>query len=451
MISTRMLFIILMLGVAVCAKSSIKTRQIQYHWCTNTEEECKCMNNGNRFFINSGYFSGKQMSCRWLERKRYRHFNQCRHEVIMNNCPLSCGKCDEKPIPSTEAIKRSTSDDDKKSREIGQRKCKDSTKSFKIRSVEAIKGKKNCKWAAKKSSRCSIVEVREKCPFTCDSCGCFDNKDAFSLFMKKKEGMIRKSCKWVQRKDTWWRCTTFNAAMINCPQTCGYKCPTLNVDVESKSVENDSVIQFEITSVSPTNIPSLLPSTVPSSTPITSPTKKPSFLPSTATSSNPTTSPTKKPSLLPSTSSSTTPSILSSVVPSSAPSSKSSSPTLNPTIPYTCRTNGFIGKTLYASHGWKESGIFCYKVELFSGGTFSIDYSNPECTNASFTESEILSHYDSHDSKRFKFKKGDSAEWDGYVVMTSDPSVDELDFTIVKNARRQKIFTVHLHFPSCST
>lgn len=416
-----------MLEVAVRAESSIEARRVRhaYHWCEDTEEECKCMNNDNRFFISSGYFSGRQMTCRWLERKQHRHFNQCRQEDFINNCPLSCGKCDGKPIPSTDAIERTSFNNEMASPEVTPRKCKDSTKSFKIKSVAAIKREKNCKWAGKNPSRCSIVEVRKKCPVICNTCGCFDNKKSFGLFAKNKQSMIMKSCKWVKRRDTWWRCTTFQAAMINCPQTCGHKCP------REKFVEKDPVTQSEITTTSPTKKPSLLPSTAPSLTPTTNPTKKLSLLPSTVPSS--------------------TPSILSSVLPTSVPSSESSSPSLNPIIPNTCQTDGFIGETLYALHGRKESGIFCYKAELFTGGTFSVDYTNSDCDKESFTESKILSHYDSHDSKRIKFRKGDSAEWDGYFVLTSDPSVDKLDYTIVKNEERQKIFIVHLHFPSCST
>ena len=94
--------------------------------------------------------------------------------------------------------------------------CKDSDGRFSITSVDWIKNRKNCNWAREKRwFRCTVQEVQENCPVTCDYCTCIDNEQQFSV-----TGQGMKTCSWAATNK--WRCPEFPAVNANCPLTCGH-------------------------------------------------------------------------------------------------------------------------------------------------------------------------------------------------------------------------------------
>jgi len=66
-------------------------------------------------------------------------------------------------------------------------------------------------------SRCDTYPIaKESCPFTCGDCGCLDSRGRF-----KVAGITdSKSCAWVARKQTRYRCSLDNVRFW-CPATCG--------------------------------------------------------------------------------------------------------------------------------------------------------------------------------------------------------------------------------------
>ena len=183
--------------------------------------------------------------------------------------------------------------------------------------------------------------------------------------------------------------------------------------------------------------PSLYPSTIPSSIPSISP------VPSSILSPLPSIYPTSLPTISPSIFLSKPPSIM---IPSSKPSS-------NPSLQPRCDVDELLGKAYF--FGIIDSGngySFCFKVDFFSGGSFSLDPYNIDCNEANSNPQAAISYFASFSDKAIIFEPGvlGIAGWDGVFEFVKEDSKDfGLDSLSINGLNRT--FRATLKIPSCSS
>ena len=109
--------------------------------------------------------------------------------------------------------------------------CSDSVAKFDVYSIDRFAGKKGCKWVARKDKwwRCSMPEVKSNCPSTCRYCKCFNNPSRFETPIANG----KRTCNWAKRKHTEKRCSDSHVA-ANCPLACG-ECETDGLIVTANS------------------------------------------------------------------------------------------------------------------------------------------------------------------------------------------------------------------------
>jgi hypothetical protein len=302
--------------------------------------------------------------------------------------------------------------------------CQDDTDKFPIASVPWINEEKSCQWAEKKPWwRCTIPEVETKCPQTCKTC-CTDNLESFAVIVEDE--LTNKTCQWVARKDTFWRCKTIVGIKNNCPLTCGL-CKDMALSMPS--------LQPQL--LATTSIPTKMPVTIsPNSTPTYDPTKQPSKHPTKSPSRSPTKSPTKLPTENPTTIPSFTPSFAPSVTPSIVPTSTpSNEPSALPTSKNICSMREISGRTFYA-----RFGVDCYKIDVFNQGKLTKASNVLSCSEESFNSADIQSEIDAIGKETVYWKKG-SYSLEGYMqfigfssgleeVTMKQISLDNQEFTL---------------------
>ncbi len=129
-------------------------------------------------------------------------------------------------------------------------KCMNSNATFNIGSGRNM----TCGSLGRKSERRQLnlcfqeEEIALNCPLICGQCSTLtkshrsevqDCEDKKALF--RHAGSL-KSCRWVQERDTWWRCNTIKAARSTCPKTCEM-CSANPLEIEaelSSSTEDGS-------------------------------------------------------------------------------------------------------------------------------------------------------------------------------------------------------------------
>uniref|UniRef100_A0A7S3Q123 Circumsporozoite protein n=1 Tax=Chaetoceros debilis TaxID=122233 RepID=A0A7S3Q123_9STRA len=188
-------------------------------------------------------------------------------------------------------------------------------------------------------SRCSIrgvdtfptISVADYCP---QSCNCCVDSDEWFTIQVDTGGFITKQCDWVSRiKETQPGLLNSRCSMPEVSQYCPYTCDVcdafLNAPVPTKSpspsvshqpsVSNQPSTSMYPSSV-PSKVPSKLPSNMPSNEPSLTPSQSPSEMPSEHPSELPSEMPSEHPSELPSEMPSEHPSEIPSELPSEHPS-----------------------------------------------------------------------------------------------------------------------------------
>ena len=99
--------------------------------------------------------------------------------------------------------------------------CVDFENRFRFDDGSGFKITRSCEWARNKSTkqRCSLDGVSEACPLTCGTCNaCVDPPSSLRFKFQKGGNSIARSCTWVEKKQTPFRCAL--TADI-CRATCG--------------------------------------------------------------------------------------------------------------------------------------------------------------------------------------------------------------------------------------
>jgi len=103
------------------------------------------------------------------------------------------------------------------------RLCSDSTLRFILNdNSDSSISTKSCDWVERQSTefRCAIPGIAETCRSTCESC-CMDSSDTFAFVFNGKQ--LTKPCEWAARFNTDERCEVPEVS-FNCPKTCGLCC-----------------------------------------------------------------------------------------------------------------------------------------------------------------------------------------------------------------------------------
>jgi len=178
-----------------------------------------CADKAGKYTITIGTFTGDKKACKWVaQRPRVR----CKDPAAQEHCPASCGLCpstEPTPGPTASTVTAgptptiSSSPSSMPSGEYDW--CVDSTEKFELPSISYIHTKKDCGWVESKNwFHCSIPEVIENCPKTCEKCSCVNNPDRFEV-----NGQL-KNCNWAGTKSG-WRCSNIEEVTRNCPLLCG--------------------------------------------------------------------------------------------------------------------------------------------------------------------------------------------------------------------------------------
>jgi len=193
-------------------------------------------------------------------------------------------------------------------------------------------------------SRCSIrgvdtfptISVADYCP---QSCNCCVDSDEWFTIQVDTGGFITKQCDWVSRiKETQPGLLNSRCSMPEVSQYCPYTCDVcdafLNAPVPTKSPSPSVSHQPSVSNQPSTSMyPSSVPSKVPSKLPSNMPSNEPSLTPSQSPSEMPSEHPSELPSEMPSEHPSEIPSELPSEHPSDLPSEvPSESPTASPSV-----------------------------------------------------------------------------------------------------------------------
>jgi hypothetical protein len=94
--------------------------------------------------------------------------------------------------------------------------CQDSNERFQIIKPDGRKKRKSCEWVNRvwTTWKCqNVIGAKENCPLTCTNC-CQDSKEIFLVNGKNK------NCEWAKVKDTAERCEKAPTS-LKCPLTCG--------------------------------------------------------------------------------------------------------------------------------------------------------------------------------------------------------------------------------------
>jgi hypothetical protein len=90
------------------------------------------------------------------------------------------------------------------------------------------------------------------------------------------------------------------------------------------------------------------------------------------------------------------------------------------------------------------------KVQLFEHGVFSIDISNPDCTNEYFLDTKIFSTYDDNNGKRILFKEANELGWTGYFAIKEDPTIrSDIELDVLMWSEPSNEFAINMIVPSC--
>ena len=133
--------------------------------------------------------------------------------------------------------------------------------------------------------------------------------------------------------------------------------------------------------------------------------------------------PSSRPTIIPTPEASQMPSI------SSMPSFQDSmAPSVNPI----CLSDDFIGQKLFVPYTDSRYGArYCVMIDMRQNGLLAVDYINPDCLNPVFTESIVMSIYDTNSSNKLIFKEGPSG-WSGQVEIVENPSAQEYSASLSK-------------------
>ena len=235
------------------------------------------------------------------------------------------------------------------------------------------------------------------------------------------------------RWDKW--CIKSDIVSSNCQKTCG--CSGTNLP-----------LQIIPPSLHPSSEPSFLPSSSPSISLSDPPSLSPSFVSSDKTSltslspsSDPTSEPISLPSSSPTLNLSDEPSVSPSVVSSDEPSR---SPSLSPTLAPFCVSSLFMGST----HMFSVEDV-CYRIQLFEGGSFSLDDDNYGCMNKSFNMMTRISTFNTKRWTRYIFSGGD-LEWSGSFLLKEYSTDESPNVEVKKWDVSSKEFIIYLPVPSCT-
>ncbi len=348
--------------------------------CPRTCGNCECTNNEKDFVITmKSFHQGRTRNCAWVG--RYPN-PRCNISDAVENCPEICGQCPSSSVTTTPTItsyptstptisnhptpQSSTHPSAVPSLLNTEPTCEDNTTRFEITSKPVQGGdKKSCTWArAKKWFRCEIEEVKENCPVTCGAC-CEDMKGKI-LFLNPYGKTVLKTCEWIGRKDTFWRCKRYLGASEYCGKTC-QSCSEGGLAIQPSTPPTVSLMPTASNAPSPepsverSPSPSANASSRPSSKPSVTPTAKRTGLPTKRPTSSPlrhpTRSPTKHPSTSPSLNGSHQPS--TSMNPTSVPSQSPGPSTFPSSSPTECvdEPNWFT----YTAEGYLN-GLTCTQI-----------------------------------------------------------------------------------------
>ena len=185
----------------------------------------QCVDNV-KFLVESGFFAGQERTCAWVGRMLTQ--KRCEIPEASINCPLTCGECEVKSIPTPSPTSVPTlmpspipsgvpslTPSVSNSPTIQYQWCMDSMERFEINSVPWVNRKRGCEWPKRNLWRCNIEEVLENCPITCSSCQCLNNKEYFEI------DQTQRTCDWVQESNSTHLCDSIPSVKANCPLLCG--------------------------------------------------------------------------------------------------------------------------------------------------------------------------------------------------------------------------------------
>ncbi len=140
-------------------------------------------------------YNGKFRSCDFVA--RHNTAFRCEFFGVKFHCPQTCSTCNI---------------------------CGDSPIHFKIVSEESF-FYRSCQWVRNQDTenRCLINRVKFECPVTCGTAcpynNCEDREGRFKI-VTSTDRVMKRSCEWVQKKDTSARCNIPGVAEL-CKETCG--------------------------------------------------------------------------------------------------------------------------------------------------------------------------------------------------------------------------------------
>ena len=114
-----------------------------------------------------------------------------------------------------------------------------------------------------------------------------------------------------------------------------------------------------------------------------------------------------------------------------------------------CKVENFMGQTYYV-----KSAFFCWKFEVFEGGTVQNDPTNIECTseNTGGQGLQVLSYFARAQDRTAVYEKGDIANgWDGTIFWVEDNSQEGVSFKVIgvaDNLFNIQISEQHCYVPS---
>jgi len=135
------------------------------------------------------------------------------------------------------------------------------------------------------------------------------------------------------------------------------------------------------------------------------------------------------------------PTVVSSMTPSSVPA---------------CSIDEFMGKSYRIPYTF-PSGCFlpttpyCFKIDLFQGGMFSLDATDPSCTSRNFKADYTLSTYKQTSGGTSALFEAIDGGYNGHFTVKEDPTVAGMDVRFVKLNPYTRIFELIVLLPSCTS
>ena len=121
-----------------------------------------------------------------------------------------------------------------------------------------------------------------------------------------------------------------------------------------------------------------------------------------------------------------------------------------PTVPPTCSSSEVQGKSYYVSYA-DTFVTFCYRIDLFTGGHFSVDYTSDDsslCSAKDFNENSIISYYQSYSFQNVYFQDGTDG-WKGNITIVEDTTITDVVLDILVYDSTLKEFEIKMFLPSC--